>query len=401
MSRSEKARKTLRTQVAIVGGGPAGLLLGHISTLCGIDNLVLEQHSKSYVLQRIRAGVLESHSVDVLRRWGLTERLDRLAAVKEGARIVWQDQESHFIDLRKWTGRPMYAYGQTLLTEDLLLARDQQGAPYMEQVQNLALHDLTTPSPFLTLQHDGQDLRITCDFVAGCDGFHGVSRPAIPPALQRISERVYPFAWLGIMVERPPVPDFTYAFHRQGMALAAQRNPMLSRYYIQVPPSDTTADWSDDRFWEALLQRLPPDLAATVQTGPSIEKSIAPLRSFVSEPMRHGRLFLAGDAAHIVPPTGAKGLNLAISDVHYLSAALIAQYQTGSESLLDSYSATALRRVWAAELLSYRLTKLLHPAPTEDAFAQKLRQAEYARLLGSDSAQESLARDYAGLEYGP
>lgn len=390
--------QTERTHVVIIGGGPAGLLLGHILTLCGIDNLVLEQHSKAHVLGRIRAGVLESHSVDVLRHWDLTTRLDQVAAIKDGSQIVWQDRPGHFIDVRKWTGRPMYAYGQTLLTQDLYAARGN--APFVDQITDLSLHDLTTTTPWVTYQRDGQMHRVNCDFIAGCDGFHGQSRAAIPPKFQQIFERAYPFAWLGIMVERPPVPDFTYAFHSQGMALAAQRNPMLSRYYIQVPASDQIAEWSDDRFWEALLQRFPPDLAATIQTGPSIEKSLAPLRSFVSDPMRYGRLFLAGDAAHIVPPTGAKGLNLAISDVHYLSRALVAWYQSGADQLLTDYAATALRRVWAVELLSYRLTMLLHPTPHEDAFAKGLRQAEYDNLLRSDAAQESLARDYAGLPYG-
>lgn len=391
--------KTERTKVAIVGGGPAGMLLGHILTLCGIDNVVLERQMKSHVLQRIRAGVLEAHSVEVLRHWGLTDRLDVAGAVKDGSRIVWQDRPSHFIDVKKWTGRPMYAYGQTMLTEDLYAARNQSGAPYLDAVQQLQLHDLASTNPWLTYEREGKLQKLNCDFIAGCDGFHGACRAAIPQASQRNFERIYPFGWLGIMVERPPVPDFTYAYHLEGMALAAQRNPMLSRYYIQVRANDKIEDWPDDRFWEALLRRFSPDLAATIQTGPSIEKSLAPLRSFVSEPMRYGRLFLAGDAAHIVPPTGAKGLNLAISDIHFLSTALIARYQAGSDSLLDSYSETALRRVWAAELLAWRLTNLLHSTPEEDSFSQRLRQAEYDTLLRSQAAQQALALDYAGLPY--
>ncbi len=390
---------TQRTQVAIVGGGPAGMLLGHILTLCCVDNVVLERQSRAHVLQRIRAGVLEAHSVDVLRHWGLTDRLDIAGAVKDGSQIVWQNRPGHFIDVRKWTGRPMFAYGQTMLTEDLYAARDLCEAIVLDDVHTLMLHDLASGNPWLTYEHCGQSQRLDCDFVVGCDGFHGVSRAAIPKASQRNFERIYPFGWLGIMVERPPVPDFTYAYHDEGMALAAQRNSMLSRYYIQVPLSEKIEDWHDDRFWETLLRRFPSDLAATIQMGPSIEKSIAPLRSFVSEPMRYGRLFLAGDAAHIVPPTGAKGLNLAISDIHFLSNALIAYYQTGSEALLDNYSATALHRVWSAELLSWRLTNLLHPMPDEDAFARKLRQAEYDTLLRSEAAQHALALDYAGLPY--
>lgn len=393
------AMKTERTQVVIVGAGPAGMLLGHILTRCGIDNVVLERQSKAHVLQRIRAGVLEAHSVEVLRRWGLADRLDAVGAVKDGSQIVWQDRPGHFIDVRKWTGSPMFAYGQTMLTEDLYAARARSGEDVSDEVTQLTFHDLATANPWLTYERGGQSHRLDCDFVAGCDGFQGLARGAIPQAFQRNFGRVYPFAWLGIMVQRPPIPDFTYAYHATGMALAAQRNPMLSRYYIQVPLTEKIEDWPDDRFWETLSLRFPSDLAARIQTGPSIEKSIAPLRSFVSEPMRHGRLFLAGDAAHIVPPTGAKGLNLAISDIHFLSTALIDRYQTGSDTLLESYSATALRRVWAAELLSWRLTNLLHPMPEEDAFAQRLRQAEYDTLLRSEAAQQALALDYAGVPY--
>ena len=389
----------MKTQVCIIGGGPAGLLLSHILDANGIDTVVLERHSKAHVLSRIRAGVLEAGSVALLRDAGLGERMDREGKPKDGTQIVWQNKPGYFIDTMKWTGKQMMAYGQTVITEDLYAARERDGGAVITEAENVALHDVAGDAPFVTYDRNGAPHRVDCRFIAGCDGFHGPSRQAIPPDIRREYERVYPFGWLGIMVERPPLPEFIYAYHERGFALAAQRNPMLSRYYVQVPIADRVEDWSDDRFWEAFLERFPDEIASTVQTGPSIEKSIAPLRSFVCEPMRHGRLFLAGDAAHIVPPTGAKGLNLAFSDVFYLSRALIAHEKSGEDDQLERYSAMALRRVWAAENLSWRLTKLLHVFPDEDPFDRKLRENDYDVLLTSEPAQRALSYEYIGLPF--
>lgn len=389
---------THRTQVAIVGGGPAGMMLSHILASYGIDTIVLERQTKDYVLGRVRAGVLEHGSVQMLRDFGLADRMDKQGKAKDGTLIVWQDRDDHFIDVKKWTGKNMWAWGQTYITEDLYEARERDGGHIIDEAENVALHDLEG-SPHVTFNRHGEDYRIDCDFIAGCDGFHGPSRQAIPANVRREYERVYPFGWLGILAERPPLPDFVYSYHSDGMAVAAQRNPMLSRYYVQVPNSDTVEDWSDDRFWEALLSRFPDRLSSQIQTGPSIEKSIAPLRSFVSEPLRWGKLFLAGDAGHIVPPTGAKGLNLAFSDVHYLSRALRVHYQEKSDHYLDSYSEMALRRIWASENISWRLTKLLHVFPGEDPFEQKIRENDYDLLLTSEPAQHALAHEYIGLPF--
>ncbi len=388
-----------RTRVAIIGGGPAGLLLSHMLDLNGIDNIVLERQSKAHVLSRIRAGVLEAGSVKLLRDLGLSEHMDRDGKPKDGTAIVWQDKPDFFIDTARWTGKQMMAWGQTAITEDLYAARERDGGNIVNEARDVALHDIGSGDPFVTYVHEGKACRIDCDFIAGCDGFHGPSRQAIPANVLRTYERTYPFGWLGIMVERPPLEDFIYAYHEKGFALAAQRNPMLSRYYVQVDIDDDIADWPDDRFWQAFLDRFPPQLGSKVVTGPSIEKSIAPLRSFVAEPMRHGRLLLAGDAAHIVPPTGAKGLNLAFSDVYYLSRALERHYEASDDHYLDCYSEMALRRVWSAENLSWRLTKLLHVFPGEDPFDQKIRQNDYDVLLTSEPAQQALAYEYIGLPF--
>ncbi len=392
-------RKASRTQVAIVGGGPAGLLLSHILDRNRIDNVVLERHSKAHVLSRIRAGVLEAGSVQLLRDVGLGARMDREGKPKNGTAIVWQDKPSFFIDTRKWVGKQMMAYGQTAITEDLYAARERDGGAVFDEVEDVALHDLAGDAPYVTYTLAGESRRLDCDYVAGCDGFHGPCRHAIPARVLRTYERAYPFGWLGIMVEAPPIEEFTYAYHQRGFALAAQRNPMLSRYYVQCDIAERIEQWPDERFWEELLARFPPELAGQITTGPSIEKSIAPLRSFVAEPMRYGRLFLAGDAAHIVPPTGAKGLNLAFSDVYYLSRGLVQHYTRGDDRFLEAYSETALNRVWAAENLTWRLTRLLHVFPDEDPFAHKLRQSDYDLLLRSEAAQHALAWEYIGLPY--
>jgi p-hydroxybenzoate 3-monooxygenase len=388
----------MRTQICIIGGGPAGLFLSHVLHAAGIDSVIVERQTKQHVLGRIRAGVLEHGTVELLRQYGLSGRMDRDGMPKDGTRIVWQGKDDFFIDTMRWTGKRMMIWGQTQITEDLYAARERDGAEIVFEAANTTLHNITE-APSVTYEKDGITHRVDCDFVIGCDGFHGPSRMAIPADVRREYERIYPFGWLGIMVERPPLKELVYAYHADGFAMASRRNPMLSRYYVQVPAADKVEEWSDNRFWDAFLGRVPEHMAPQVQTGPSIEKSIAPLRSFVSEPMRWGKLFLAGDAAHIVPPTGAKGLNLAFSDVFYLSRALITHYDEGSDHYLDGYSEMALRRIWAAENISWKLTKLLHVFPDEDPFDQKIRRNDYDLLLASEEVQQALAYEYIGLPF--
>lgn len=387
----------MRTQVAIIGGGPSGLLLSHILQRDGIESVVLERQTRAHVLSRIRAGVLEAGSVQVLRDVGLGERMDREGTPHDGSAIAWAGRARFFIDTKKYTGKQMMAYGQTNITEDLYAARDRDGGVVIDRAQDAALHDLDTVRPYVTFTKDGREERLDCEYVAGCDGFHGVSRSAIPPTVLRVYDRSYPFGWLGIMSETPPYPDLCYVSSERGFALASMRNPMLSRYYLQCDLSEDTADWPDDRFWREFKARCPPEMADAIVTGPSIEKSIAPLRSFVAEPMRWERLFLVGDAGHIVPPTGAKGLNLAISDVAYLARAFRAAYVERTTELLDAYSETALRRVWGAERLSWYLTILLHRFPTDTPFDQRMKENELDYLARSEAAQASLAEQYAGL----
>jgi p-hydroxybenzoate 3-monooxygenase len=354
-----------RTQVAIIGGGPAGLLLSHMLHRNGIDSILLERQSRTHVLERIRAGVLEAGTVELLREVGLGARMDREGHPHNGSAIAWEGRPRFFIDTKKFTGKAMMAYGQTAITEDLYAARDAADGQIIDEVGNVRLHELTSGQPYLTYEKEGSVRRIDCDYVAGCDGYHGVSRSSIPSSVLRTYEKSYPFGWLGIMSETPPFPDLCYCYHRRGFALASMRKPMLSRYYIQCDLEARLEDWPDDRFWEEFRARCPKDMADSIVTGPSIEKSIAPLRSFVAEPMRYGHLLLAGDAAHIVPPTGAKGLNLAVSDVFYLSRALTEAYRTGRTHYLDRYSDMALRRVWGAARTSWWLTMLLHRFPAE------------------------------------
>jgi p-hydroxybenzoate 3-monooxygenase len=387
----------MRTQVCIIGGGPAGMLLSHILDRNGIDSVVLERQTRAYVLHRIRAGVLESGSVNLLRDVGLGERMDRDGYPHNGSAIAWEGRDRFFIDTMKYTGKIMMTYGQTALTEDLYAARDTAGGKIIDEAANVQLHDLASGKPYATYQKNGATHRVDCDYIAGCDGFHGVSRTAIPASVLKTYEKGYPFGWLGIMSETPPYHEMVYCYHERGFALASMRNPMLSRYYIQCDLDDSTDNWSDDRFWEEFKARCPKDMADKIVTGPSIEKSIAPLRSFVAEPMRYGSLFLAGDAAHIVPPTGAKGLNLAISDVYYLSRALIEFYKSGGTTHLDSYSVTALKRVWGAARMSWFMTTLLHRFPDEQPFEKQLRFNEFYYLCASEHAAGALAEQYAGL----
>ena len=392
--------ETMRTQVAIIGGGPAGLLLSQILHRAGIDSIVLERQSRAHVLGRIRAGVLEWGTVEVLRDAGVGERMDAEGHVHDGTGIVWAGKNSLTIDTLKHAGKPMMAYGQTAITEDLYAALDAMGGVVIERAADVVLHDIESNSPYITFIKDERQLRVDCDFIAGCDGFHGVSRRSIPEDSRREFERAYPFGWLGIMSETPPLEDIVYASHERGFALASQRNPMLSRYYIQCPLDTDIDDWPDDRFWNELKARYPADIAEKIVTGaPSIEKSIAPLRSFVSEPMSYGRLYLAGDAAHIVPPTGAKGLNLAVSDVHYLSRGLIEFYDNNVERLMSAYSATALRRVWGAERLSWYLTNLLHRFPDQDDFDLRMQENELEYLASSELAMKNLCEQYIGLPF--
>lgn len=389
----------MRTQVAIIGGGPAGLLLAHILDRNGIDSVVLERQNRPHVLRRIRAGVLEAGTVDLLRAVGLGERMDREGQPHRGTAIAWEGRERFFIDTKKYTGKMMMAYGQTAITEDLYAARDAAGGEVIDEAGNVQVHDLTATQPYVTYEKNGQVQRIDCDYVAGCDGYHGVSRPSIPASVLRTFEKVYPFGWLSIMSETPPYRDICYVSHRRGFALASQRSAMLSRYYIQCEIDTRLEDWPDERFWEEFKARCPKEMADQIVTGPSIEKSIAPLRSFVAEPMRYGRLFLAGDAAHIVPPTGAKGLNLAVSDVFYLSRALVETYKTGKTRYLDCYSGMALRRVWGAARLSWWLTLLLHRFPEETPFDKRTRENQFDYLAASEHAQASLAEQYVGMPF--
>jgi p-hydroxybenzoate 3-monooxygenase len=384
----------MRTQVAIIGGGPAGMLLSELLHRQGVASVVLERQSRAYVLSRIRAGVLEPTTVEVLRANGLAARMDREGHVHDGMKIVWAGRESYFIDIHKHVGKRFVAYGQTNLQEDLYEAADRRGAQLEFEAAEVRPRDFETDRPWVSFGKDG---RVDCDFIAGCDGFHGVSRRSMPPGVLHEYEKVYPFGWLGILSETPPLPDITYCNHPRGFALASMRNPQLSRYYLQVAHGTDLEEWPDERFWQELKARFPPELAKAIVIGPSIEKSIAPLRSYVAEPMQHGRLFLAGDAAHIVPPTGAKGLNLAVSDVYYLARALAAHYREGRGELLARYTETALRRVWSSVRISWYLTNLLHRFPGASDFDQRAQEYELAYVRSSDHAQAALAEQYAGL----
>jgi p-hydroxybenzoate 3-monooxygenase len=389
-----------RTQVAIVGAGPSGLLLGQLLAKAGIDNVVLERQSGEYVLGRIRAGVLEQTTADLLDEAGVGARMHAEGLMHGGFELCFGGRR-HRIDLAAHTGgQHVIVYGQTEVTRDLMQARAAAGLDTVYEAKDVAPHDFDGASPSVTYTHDGQAQELRCDFIAGCDGYHGACRAAVPPAALSIFEKVYPFGWLGILADTPPVShELIYSNHERGFALCSMRSPTRTRYYVQCSLHDKVEDWSDAAFWDELRRRLDPAAAQSMVTGPSIEKSIAPLRSFVAEPMRFGRLFLAGDAAHIVPPTGAKGLNLAASDVRYLSRALVEYYRDRSAEGIDRYSDRCLARVWKAERFSWWFTSLMHKLPDTGAIGARLQRAELDYLVASHAATTALAENYVGLPF--
>lgn len=389
----------MKTQVGIIGGGPSGLLLSQILHLAGIDNVVLERQSRDYVLRRIRAGVLEQGTCNMLRQAQVGDRMDREGQIHTGFALAFDDDLTR-IDLESLAGgKTVMVYGQTEVTRDLYHARDAMDGAIIHDAADVTPHDVNSDAPYLTWSQGGDMHRLDCDFIAACDGAHGVGRKSIPKDVLKEYEQVYPFGWLGVLSRTTPAyEELIYAGGSNGFALCSMRNESLSRYYVQAPLDTDVAAFSDERFWEELKARIPADIARGMETGPSIEKSIAPLRSYVAEPLQYGRLFLAGDAGHIVPPTGAKGLNLAVSDIRYLSDGLIAYYR-GDEAPLRAYSETALRRVWKTERFSWYMTMLLHSFPGESDFRSKMRAAEVDYVASSRAAQTSIAENYVGLPY--
>jgi p-hydroxybenzoate 3-monooxygenase len=390
----------MKTQVGIIGGGPSGLLLSQLLHLRGIDTVVLEKHSRDYVLARIRAGVLEHGFAKLMREAQVGDRMDREGQIHEGFYIA-HDGIKERVDLKGLTGgNTVIVYGQTELTRDLYEGRDRLGGSVVHDAEDVQPHDFDTARPYLTYRHGGDTVRVDCDYIVGCDGYHGVSRQSVAKDRIREFERVYPFGWLGVLSRTKPVsPELIYATHERGFALCSLRSSTLSRYYIQVPLTDAVDDWPDERFFDELKRRLPDDVAASMITGPSVEKSIAPLRSFVVEPMRYGNLFLAGDAAHIVPPTGARGLNSAASDIYYLYHALLDHYEKRDDGALESYSRRALARVWKGQRFSWWMTMLLHRFPDSTAYDKRLQDTELAYLFSSQKALASLAENYVGLPF--
>ena len=392
----------MHTPVAIIGAGPSGLLLGQLLHRAGIPNVILERQTPDYVLSRIRAGVLEQGMVELLRKAGVHERMDAEGLVHDGFELALSGRRVH-IDLKGLTGgKTVMIYGQTEVTRDLMAAREAAGATTVYQASNVQIHEPKGERPWVTYEHNGETHRLDCDYIAGCDGFHGVARQSIPADAIKTFERVYPFGWLGILADTPPVnEELVYATHERGFALCSMRSPTRTRYYVQVDAEEKVEDWSDERFWNELKARLPQDLASKLVTGPSIEKSIAPLRSFVVEPMQYGKLFLVGDAAHIVPPTGAKGLNLAASDVSTLFDILVKVYQEGRTDLLQRYSEICLRRVWKAERFSWWMTSMLHRFPGADAFSERITATELDYFVSSEAGRQTIAENYVGLPYEP
>ena len=389
----------MNTQVAIIGGGPAGLLLSQLLHTRGIDSVVLERKTKDYVLSRIRAGVLEQGLVKLMEEAGCADRMHAEGLTHDGTLISYGD-EIFRVDFSEHTGTPVVVYGQTEVTRDLYEAREKANGKIEFEVEDVVIQGADTENPHVYYTVDGEARRIDCEFVAGCDGFHGVSRQSIPLDVRREYEKIYPFGWLGVLSETPPVNhELIYANSKRGFALCSMRNSKLSRYYIQCSLSDNPSDWTDEAFWEELKRRIPKEQADLLITGPSIEKSIAPLRSFVTEPMSWGRLFLCGDAAHIVPPTGAKGLNTAASDVHYLYNGLREFYESGSEVGIDTYSEKALKRVWKAERFSWWFSSLMHRYPDQSEFDLKIQIAELEFLRSNKAAQKAMAENYIGLPY--
>ena len=389
----------MRTQVAIIGAGPSGLLLGQLLHKAGIANVIIERQSPDYVLGRIRAGILEQTTVDMLHEAGMGERVQAEGVVHHSIDLVFSGVR-HAIDVHGLTGgKVVTAYGQTEVTRDLMDARSAAGLTTVYQAAQVSVHDFDNATPRVRYQKDGQNYELECDFIAGCDGFHGVCRASVPESAVTEYEKVYPFGWLGVLADVPPVSphSIVYGNSERGFSLCSMRSLSRSRYYVQCPMDDKVEAWSDQRFWDELRSRLDPELAERIVTGPTLEKSIAPLRSFVAEPMRFGRMFLAGDAAHIVPPTGAKGLNLAASDVKYLSGALIEFYAEKSAAGIDTYSQRALARIWKAERFSWWLTSLMHKFPDTGAFGQRMQEAELEYLVHSTAASTVLAENYVGL----
>jgi p-hydroxybenzoate 3-monooxygenase len=388
----------MRTQVAIIGGGPAGSLLACLLHERGVESVILELRTRDHVLSRIRAGVLEYGSGEVLRKAGLGGRMDTEGFIHKGVNLAFSDEMLR-IDFEGLTGKHVIIYGQTELQKDLYEAIDQAGIELIDEAENVVIDDIDTRSPHVTYQRDGKAHTVECDFVVGCDGVHGVSRDYIPASIQQTFERLYPFVWVGLLSATPPVNDeLIYANSPEGFALCSMRNENLSRYYVQGSAHDRLEDWPDERFWPALKERLPRETAERLVTGPSMEKLITPLRSWVSEPLSFGRLLLAGDAAHIVPPTGAKGLNLAVSDVVYLVEAVTDFYESGSTTKLDGYSAAALSRVWKAVRFSWWMTSIMHRFPgVSDDFDRRLQRTELEYLFSSENAQRAMAENYVGL----
>ncbi|ENL8727800.1 4-hydroxybenzoate 3-monooxygenase [Citrobacter amalonaticus] len=390
----------MKTQVAIIGAGPSGLLLGQLLHKVGIRTLIIERQTPEYVLGRIRAGILESGTVSLLREAGVAQRMDSEGLVHHGVEFIFDGKRIPVALSELTGGKSVMVYGQTEVTRDLMQARSDCGAPTIYGVQQVDIHDAKSDRPFVTFEKEGEKCRIECDFIAGCDGFHGVSRQSIPRDVIREYESIWPFGWLGLLADTPPVnPELIYAHHERGFVLCSQRSLTRSRYYLQVPLSEQVDSWSDERFWGELKRRLPDELAMKLVTGHSLEKSIAPLRSYVVEPMQYGKLFLVGDAAHIVPPTGAKGLNLAASDVHYLWRILTQYYQHGRNDLLATYSRLALNRVWKGERFSWFMTHLLHDFQGKSDFDRKMQEADRQYYLGSQAGLTTIAENYVGLPY--